>query len=294
MGDVLWFDGRWTTTDEPVLTVGDRSVLFGDAVYEVLKFVGRAPILVEAHWQRLSRSLGMLEIPNPFSRGSFLDVSRELLLRTGHESGIIYLQVSRGSGVRSHAWADQMKPVAFMHASAFGFPDEPMKRDGVGVVLLPESRWSRCEIKSVNLLPNVIAKKAAKRAGAYEAVFVDGDWIVEGSSSNVFVVRDGRVATPPKEIGLLPGTVRDAVISLARGAGIEIEERAPTIAEIGSADEIFLTSTTSSVLPVTAIDGRAVANGRRGPVTERLQSAYAALEESEAARWPSLSISALP
>lgn len=285
MPDVLWIDGRWTTTDEPVLTVGDRGLLFGDAVYEVLKFVGRAPILADAHWQRLCRSLSMLEIPNPWTEHVYREVLGGLMSRASAESGVVYIQVSRGSGARAHAWDDAATPLAFAYASVFRFPDEAMRRVGVGVVLVPESRWARCVIKSVNLLPNVIAKKTAKRAGAYEAFFVDGEHVVEGASSNVFVVRGGAVVTHPKGSGLLPGTVRDAVVGLAREAGIAIDERAPLSAELETAAEVFLTSTTSSVLPVTSVDGRPVGDGTRGPVTERLQKAFEALETSEAARW---------
>jgi len=278
MADVLWFDGRFTTTDEPVFTVRDRAVLFGDAVYEVLKFVDRSPTLVEAHWKRLCRSLALLEIGNPWSESAFRELLAEILRRTEHESGIIYLQVTRGGGERSHVWQDDLPPVGFMYVSAFRFPDETMRRDGVSVITLPDSRWASCEIKSVNLLPNVLAKKAAKRAGAAEAIFVDDDRVVEGGSSNVFLVMDSRVVTHPRDQSILPGTVRDAVIELAREEGITVEERPPLVAELERAEEIFLTSTTLSVLPVTRVDGRAVGRGTRGPVTERLQRAFSRVE----------------
>lgn len=281
MADILWFNGRFTTTEESVLTVRDRAVLFGDAVYEVLKFVGRSPILADAHWKRLCRSLELLEIANPWSVSSFRELLDELLRRTQHETGIVYLQVTRGGGERSHAWEDDAAPVAFMHASAFRFPDAAMRRDGVAVITLPDSRWSHCEIKSVNLLPNVIAKKAAKRAGVAEAVFVDGDRIVEGAISNVFLVVGGRIVTHPLTGRVLPGTRRAAVIALAREAGLEVEERAPLVSELGLASEAFLTSTASSVIPITSVDTRLVSDGRRGPLTERLQLAFRALERRE-------------
>jgi D-alanine transaminase len=285
MADVLWFNGRFTTTDEPVLTVEDRGLLFGDAIYEVLKFAGRAPILARAHRARLGRSLEMLEIPNPWTAADFAAVLEGILQRTEFEDGIIYLQVSRGCGTRSHAWPEGMSPVAFAYSSRFRFPDEAMRTGGVTVVTMPESRWARCEIKSVNLLPNAISKTAARRAGAHEALYLDGENVVEGSSSNLFVVLDGEIVTHEKGSGLLPGTVRDAVIDLAREAGLAVYERAPRVAELARASEIFLTSTTSSVLPVVSIDGRSVGGGCRGPVTERLQSAFARLEHDETERW---------
>jgi len=287
MADVLWFNGRFTTTDEPVLTVEDRGLLFGDAIYEVLKFTGRAPILARAHWARLGRSLEMLEIPNPWTAAAFAAVLEGILARTEFEDGIIYLQVSRGCGTRSHAWPEGMTPVAFAYSSRFRFPDEAMRTGGVTIVTMPESRWARCEIKSVNLLPNAISKTAARRAGAHEALYVDGGNVVEGSSSNLFVVLDGEIVTHEKGSGLLPGTVRDAVIGLAGEAGLAVHERAPLLADLDRASEIFLTSTTSSVLPVASVDGRRVGNGTRGPVAERLQKAFGALEVKEADDWSS-------
>jgi D-alanine transaminase len=287
MADVLWFNGRFTTTDEPVLTVEDRGLLFGDAVYEVLKFVGRAPILASAHWARLCRCLELLEIRNPWSAGEFSALLAGLLDRTGFDDGIVYMQVSRGCATRSHGWPEGMTPSAFAYTSRFRFPDETMRRGGVGVVTTTESRWARCEIKSVNLLPNAISRTAARRAGAWEAVYVDDGRVIEGSSSNVFVVIDGELVTHEKSPGLLPGTVRDAVIGLAREAGLVVHERAPLLADLDRASEVFLTSTTSSVLPVASVDGRCVGNGTRGPVTERLQQAFGALEVKEADDWRS-------
>jgi D-alanine transaminase len=285
MADILWFDGRFTTTDEPVLTVQDRGLLFGDAVYEVLKYVDRAPILIEAHWRRLCRSLSLLEIDNPWTASSFEYVIAELLRRAEHGTGIVYLEVTRGGGPRAHAWDDAARPVGFMYAGAFRFPDETMLRDGVGVVLVPETRWSRCEIKSVNLLPNVIAKKAARRADAYEAVFVDGERIIEGSSSNVFLVLEDRIVTHPREQCLLPGTRRDAVLTLAQDAGLEVDERPPLVSELTAAREAFLTSTTSFVLPITRVDGRPVGGGKRGAVTERLQRRMEERERRDVEAW---------
>jgi len=281
MADALWFDGRFTTTDEPLFTVRDRAVLFGDAVYEVLKFVDRSPILVEAHWRRLCRSLELLEIGNPWTESSFRELLSEILRRADPDSGIVYLQVTRGGAERSHVWQDDVPPVAFMYASAFRFPDEAMRHDGVAVITLPDARWARCEIKSVNLLPNVMAKKAAKRAGAVEAIFVDGDRITEGGSSNVFLVLNGFLVTHPKDQNILAGTVRDAVVELCREEGLPVEERAPLVSELARAEEVFLTSTTLSVLPVSSVDGRTVGEGRRGAITERLQIAFSRIENHE-------------
>jgi D-alanine transaminase len=285
MADVLWFNGRFTTTDEAVLTVRDRGLLFGDAIYEVLKFVDRAPILAAAHWRRLCRCLDMLEIRNPWTPRDWAALLDALLERTAFSEGIIYLQVSRGAGPRTHGWSGELDPSAFVWSSPFPFPDEATRESGVAVMTMPESRWARCEIKSVNLLPNAIAKTAARRAGVYEAVFVENGRIIEGSSSNFFAVVGGELVTPAAGSHLLPGTVRAAIIDLARDEGIVVREQDLAVSDLEHASEAFLTSTTSSVLPVTTIDALPVGDGRRGRVTVTLQSAFAAFEREQALEW---------
>lgn len=285
MSDILWIDGRFTTTAEPVFTVEDRGLLFGDAVYEVVKFVDGAPVLFAAHWRRLVRSLAMLEIGNPWAIEELASIVDELLARTSFTEGIIYLQVTRGAGTRSHAWGTDTPPRGFVYSSRGRVSDETMRREGVAVITIDDGRWARCDIKSVNLLANVIAKTEARRAGVYEALFVKGDRIVEGASSNVFAFLDGALVTPAEGSELLPGTVRAAVIELARNAGIEVSQAGLRLTDLARAPEVLLTSTSSFVLPVRAIDGRRVGDGARGPVTARLQELLAALERAESESW---------
>ena len=279
MADVLWFNGRLTTTAERVLGVEDRGFLFGDSVYEVFRFSRKRPIFLADHFLRLERSLREIEIPNPWDKTSFETMTSDLLAQTAFDDGIVYIQVSRGEGERSHAWADGMKPTALAFSRKFKFPDTTKKERGIKLITTPDQRWLRCDVKSANLLGNALAKKKAYRAGADEALLIDDGSVREGTSSNFFVVRSGRIITHQLDNHILPGVVRDHVIQLALAARIRVEERPIREKELFDLEEAFITSTTQGVMPVTDIDGRVIGTGRRGEVTTQMQKM---LEEAEA------------
>lgn len=278
MGDVLYFNGRFTTTEERVLGVEDRGFQFGDAVYEVLKFLGRRPAFLSEHYRRLGRSLEMLEIPCPLSEERFGAIVRELLDRTAFEDGIVYVQISRGEAPRAHFWPEDVEPTIVAYSRAFRFPDAAKKERGIRVVTTDDHRWHFCSVKSVNLLGNAMAKKRAQRAGADEALLVAGGVVREGASSNFFAVRNGSLITHPLDDAILPGVVRDRVIALALAAHIRVDERPLRDTELLDLDEAFITSTTQGVMPIAEIDSRVIGNSRRGEVTTRLQEAFDELE----------------
>ncbi len=278
MADVLWFNGRFTTTAERVLGVEDRGFLFGDAVYEVFKFLRRRPVFLGDHFRRMDRGLREIEIPNPWTAQSFDSTIRELLERTTFDDGIAYIEVSRGEAERAHFWAENMKPTAVAFTRRFKFPDEAKKERGIKVITTSDQRWLRCDVKSVNLLGNALAKKKAQRAGAEEALLLGDGFVREGASSSFFAVRGGRLITHPLDEHILPGVVRDRTIGLAIGAKIRVDERPLRETELFDLDEAFITSTTQGVMPVTEIDGRVIANSRRGEITARLQKL---LDEAE-------------
>ncbi len=271
MPDVLYFNGRFTTTDERVLRVEDRGFQFGDAVYEVFKFLGRRAVFLADHYRRLARSLHAIEVPCPWSEPEFGEMTRQILEKTSFPDGIVYVQVSRGETERAHFYRDDMKPTALAYSRRFAFPDQARKERGIRVITTPDQRWLRCDVKSVNLLANAMAKKKAQRAGAEEAILGAGGFVREGASSNFFAVRDGRLITHPLDEHILPGIVRDRTIALALEAKIRVDERPLRDAELADLHEAFITSTTQGVMPVTEIDGRAVGNGRRGEITTLLQ-----------------------
>ncbi len=282
MGDVLYINGRFTTTDEPVLNVEDRGFQFGDSVYEVFKFLGRRAVFARDHFRRMEQGLREIEIRVPWDEESFVNTVSELLGRTKLDDGIVYTQVSRGVSPRAHFWPDDAEPTAVMYSRRFKFPDPAKKERGIRVITTRDLRWKACNVKSANLLGNAIAKKRAQRAGADEAILLDEGVVREGASSSFFAVRSGRIITHPLDEHILPGVVRDHVISLALAAKIRVDERPLREAELFDLDEAFITSTTQSVMPVTEIDGRVIGNSRRGEVTTRLQELFDAEERAAA------------
>jgi len=281
VSDVLYFNGRWTTTAERVLGVEDRGFEFGDAVYEVFKFLRKRPIFALDHFRRMDRGLREIEMRNPWNEITFMKTMEELLDRTAFESGIVYIQVSRGESERAHFYPDDMTPTAIAYSRRFNFPDQTKKERGIRLITVPDLRWKRCDVKSVNLLANSLAKKRAQRGAADEALLVGDGMVREGASSSFFVVVKGRVITHPLDEHILPGVVRDRTIGLALAAKIRVDERPIRETELLDLDEAFITSTTMSVMPVTEIDGRVIANSRRGEITTRLQRLFDDLELSE-------------
>jgi D-alanine transaminase len=278
MADVLYFNGRFTTTDERVLGVEDRGFQFGDAVYEVFKFLGKRPIFLHDHYRRMERSLRQLEIRSPWSEEEFAKTVSELLARTSFDDGIVYVQVSRGEGTRAHFWPDDIQPTVVAYSRSFTFPDSAKQERGIRVITTRDRRWAACDVKSVNLLANAMAKKQAQRAGVDEAILLAEGLVREGANSSFFAVRNGALITHPLDEHILPGIVRDRVIGIALRAKIRVDERPLREAELFDLDEAFITSTTQGVMPVAEIDGRVIRNSRRGDVTTRLQQLFDASE----------------
>jgi len=284
MADVLLFNGRFTTTDERVLGVEDRGFQFGDSVYEVFKFLGKRPIFLLEHYRRMQRGLRDIQIRSPWSEGEFVAAMSELLTRTSFDDGIVYVQISRGEAERAHFWPDDIAPTALAYSRRYRFPDATKKELGIRVITAPDHRWHFCQVKSVNLLGNALAKKQAQRAGADEAILMANGFVREGASSNFFAIKNGAVITHPLDEHILPGVVRDRVIELALRAKIRVDERPLREAELFDLDEAFITSTTQGVMPLSEIDGRVIRNGRRGEVTERLQQMFDQVELGETER----------
>jgi len=283
VSDVLYINGRFTTTDERVLGVEDRGFQFGDAVYEVFKFLDKRPAFLSDHYRRMERGLHEIEISSPWDEAQLAAVVRELLDRTAFAEGIVYIQISRGEAPRAHFYPEGMTPTVVAYTRAFRFPDAAKKERGIRVITAADLRWKQCQVKSVNLLANALAKKRAQRAGADEALLLGDGFVREGASSSFFVVKGGRLITHPLDEHILPGVVRDHAISLALGAKVRVDERPLREDELFDPDEAFITSTTQSVMPVAEIDGRVIGNGRRGEVTTTLQRLFDQLESRQVA-----------
>ena len=277
MSRTVYVDGRWVSERDASISVFDRGFLFADAVYEVTAVVGGRLVDYGGHAARLARSLASLAIATPVPEAGLLELHREIVERNALDEGLVYLQVTRGSTDRDFVFPDDLAPTLVMFTQAKAVLDNPKAEAGLAVVTLPDERWGRRDIKTVQLLHASLMKTEARARGADDALLVEGGLVTEASSANVGIVTGaGTLVTRGLGPALLPGITRASVLDLARGAGIACEERAFSPAEARSAAECFITSATSFVLPVVRIDGAAVGEGRPGPVTRRLRDLYVA------------------
>jgi len=273
-----YVNGRYLPGAQATVHVEDRGYQFSDGVYEVCEVRDSHIIDEQRHMARLSRSLHELRIPMPMSDRALKIVMRECLHRNRVHDGIIYLQITRGVARRDHAFpAPDTKPCLVVTARSLDrAANERMAAEGVAVVTVPDNRWERVDIKSISLLPNVLAKQAAREQGAKEAWFVDGSGhVTEGSSSNAWIVTmDGKVVTRPAERGILRGITRTVLLEVIKAQGLSLEERAFTPEEAYKSREAFLTSASQAVMPVVRIDGRPVGNGAPGLVATALRAKF--------------------
>ena len=276
MSRIAYVNGRYLPHASAAVHVEDRGYQFADGVYEVISIHGGRLVDAKAHYDRLDRSLRKLEIAPAMSRLALDHVLHETLRRNRLSKGILYLQMTRGVAKRDHAFPREVSTSLVVTARRGGQPNPEAIESGVTVVLVPETRWARCDIKSVSLLPNVLAKQHAKKQGAFESWFVEADGnITEGSSTNAWIVDgDGNLVTRNLHAGILSGVTRNAVVDLAARERISIVERPFTADEAKAAPEAFLTSTTSFVMPVVRIDGDRIGDGLPGALTRKLQALY--------------------
>ena len=278
MGRIAYVNGRFVPQGEAVVHIEDRGDQFADAVYEVWALFDGKLSDAEGHFARLERSLGELRIDMPMSRAALTLVLKEAVRRNRVSEGLAYLQVSRGVATRDHAFPAPGTPpsVVITVSRVDRAASEARAAKGVGVVTAPENRWGRCDIKTVGLLPNALAKQKAREAGAVEAWFVDDLGLVtEGASSNAWIVDgDGVLRTRDTNCNILRGVTRLSLIDVIREAGLKVEERPFTPQEALEAQEAFITGAGTLVLPVVSVDGKPVGKGAPGPVAARLRRLY--------------------
>ena len=272
---IVYLNGDYMPIDQARVSVLDRGFLFGDGVYEVIPAYGGHLLRIDEHLQRLQNSLDAIGLKNPLRREQWLDVLHVLLDENEGEDQYVYLQVSRGvAPQRDHAFPADTRPTVFIMVNPLKPVDKSILSQGVAAITLDDIRWRACNIKATALLANTMLRQQATEAGAAEAILIRDGFATEGAASNVFIVLDDVVLTPPTGPLLLPGITRDLVLELARAEGIACEERAISEAELHSAREIWLTSSTKEILPVVTLDGKTLANGRPGPMWERMIDIY--------------------
>lgn len=278
MSRIAYVNGRYIAHAAAAVSIEDRGFQFADAVYEVCEIRDGEVIDSRRHLDRLERSLRELRIRMPMGRDALLVVMRQTARRNRVTNGGVYIQISRGQAHRDHAFPDPaVPPTVVMTAKSHDRAKaEAQAAKGIAVITVPDNRWERVDIKSVGLLPNCLAKQAAKEAGAKEAWYVDASGhVTEGSSTNAWIVtKEGVLVTRPAEFGILRGITRTVLLTVAERLGLRVEERAFTVDEAKTAKEAFITAATTLVMPVVTIDGTTVGNGHPGETALSLRRAF--------------------
>jgi len=267
-----YVNGAFTPLEEAKVSLRDRGFLFGDGVYDVVRVVDGSYFRLGRHLDRLLENARALEFDGLPNAEHLRETARELLARSAVDDGKLYLQLTRGAGPRRASFPEDASPTVAMYVDVLRWDTETFREDGACATLVPEMRWRRCDIKSTNLLPKVLMKEGARRADCYEAIFASESGVVwEGTSTNVFIVDEGRVVSTDHDERVLPGITRREVLEIAVDQEIATELSTIHVEDLYDADEMFLTGTLTGVLGVVEVDGKSVGGGRVGPHTRRLQ-----------------------
>ncbi len=277
---LVYLNGEYLPLNEAKVSVLDRGFIFGDGIYEVIPAYGGKALRFEHHMQRLQNSLDAIRISNPLSNEQWQKIIDKLISEKGSEDQYIYMHITRGVASRDHRFPDETKPTVFVMSNILHTVDPEIIKQGVHAVTLDDIRWQYCNIKAIALLPNILLRQQAVDKGAVEAILIRDGNMTEGAASNVFIVSDGIIKTPPKDQKLLPGITRDLVVELANTHKMPIEEVAISEKEFLSADEIWLTSSTKEILAVTKINEQQVGNGKPGAVWKDMYQKYQDYKET--------------
>ncbi len=276
MPEIAYVNGEFLPLERATVRVEDRGFQFADGVYEVVRTYGGKPFATDEHLARLFRSLEAIEVKVSLTAEQLTSIIEEGVQRSGFAEAVVYLQITRGCAPRHRGMPKDVKPTIVMTVRELPAHAVKLPANGIAVITLPEFRWARCDIKSIALLPSVLAYQAARKAGASDAIFVEEDGTVnEATAGNVFLVQQGRLRTPPKSTYILAGVTRDKLLEAVLATGIETVEERITKADLYRAEEIFLTSTTSEVMPVVTVDGKQIGTGKTGPVSTKIYEQFA-------------------
>ncbi len=282
MGRIVYVNQEYVPEEEARVSIFDRGYLFGDGVYEVVPVIGGAMIDKAPLLERLNRSLSELEIAWPCSKEDYLGVHEQLIERNDLNEGVIYSQVTRGVAERDFGFPKDTPSTLMAFTQKKALVDNPNAISGVKVVTVEDLRWKRRDIKSIALLAQCIAKQRAVEGGGFEGWMVEDGYVTEGTSSSAYIVKEGRIITRPLTNAILPGIRRKVLLKLAAEHQIRIEERLFTVDEAKGADEAFLSSASTFVLPIVEIDGHKVGTGEPGPMAQQLRAMYLSAAKAEA------------
>jgi D-alanine transaminase len=275
----VYLNGQFLALENAKVSVLDRGFIYGDGVYELVPVYGRRPYRLRQHLARLQRSLDGIRLRNPHTDAEWEAIILELIGRMPFADQGVYFQITRGVAKRDHAFPAGVAPTVFMMSNPLALPSREQVERGVAVITASDERWLHCDLKTISLLGNVLARQLAVDAGATETVLFRNGFLTEASASNVLIVRDGVIVAPPKDNQILPGITYDVAFELAREGGLPIEMRPVPKDEAIAADEMWLSSSTKEVLAVTALDGRPFGSGKPGPVFRKV---YALFQSSKA------------
>ena len=278
--NICYLNGEWLPLAEARISPLDRGFIFGDGIYEVVPVYRRKPFRLAQHLARLERSLGEVRMTNPFDREGWQALIGRIVVSSPEDDQIVYIQVTRGVAKRDFAFPAGIAPTVFAMTSPLKRPTQQVREEGLHTVSREDERWARCDIKSTSLLGAVLARQYAVDHDAQEVVQFRDGWLTEGSSSNIWVVKDGIVSAPRRDHRILEGIRYGFMDELCVANAIPFSERRIARAEVLAADELLITAATREVLPITRLDGKPVGNGQPGPIYRRLRAAYDAAIES--------------
>jgi D-alanine transaminase len=270
----VYLDGKFLPPEQARVSVFDRGFIFGDGVYEVIPVFGGRLFRLPHHLARLDASLAAIRLRNPHTVQEWNSIFKHLMAEHGTGDQSIYLQITRGVAPRDHAFPPNPVPTVFAYAQPLKYPPTEQLTQGVTAVTATDIRWQRCDIKAIALLANALLRQQAIEQGAVEAILVRDGMVTEGAASNLFVISGDRLFTPPKGPYILPGITRDLVVEIARANNFACEEKQVGIEALRTADEVWLTSSTKEILPITRIDGHPVGTGKPGSMHARIFALY--------------------
>lgn len=271
--DTVYLNGEFLPAKEAKISVLDRGFIFGDGVYEVIPVYGGRLFRLANHLDRLDHSLEGIRLANPLDHHYWQAILEELVQRNGGGDQSLYLQITRGVAERDHSFPPDSEPTVFAMSKPVTEPPADL-RHGISAITVEDIRWKWCHIKAIALLPNILLRQQAVEQNAGEAVMLRDGFVTEGAASNIFIVKNGVVSTPPKSNLLLPGITRDLVVELCHSHAVPCAERAISEMQLRNADELWITSSTKEIVPVTRLDGGTIGSGRPGPVWQQLIDFY--------------------
>lgn len=271
---IVYLNGEFVALKDAHISVLDRGFIFGDGVYEAIPTYAKVPFRLQHHLDRLNNSLNAIQIKNPLSSAQWQLLVEQLIQKNNYDDQYVYLQITRGVAPRNHSFPQQDKPTVFMMTSPLEKQSQDVVKNGIHAISLTDNRWQNCQIKSISLLPNVLLYQQAVDNGAKEAILIRDGMATEGSASNLFIVLNNCLITPPKGPLLLPGVTRDLIVEIANKQGNCIKEQSIPEADLLNAQEIWLTSSTKEILPVTRLNDKIISDGKPGPYWLQMIKAY--------------------